>query len=131
MYVRFVLKQSNVDTGVHQGFFDAAYSLSRREDVPQFVADYGLSLIDWFEVHLLTPTRFNRSSAKGAYRRATKGISWFKPQAKEHIRKGFELAAFLNDHGYGVHVLTCARAGYVVYEDDHQIVAEPFRDTHA
>ncbi|HTV69742.1 MAG TPA: hypothetical protein VMF90_14505 [Rhizobiaceae bacterium] len=56
-------------------------------------------------------------------------MSWFKPTAQEHIEKAFELTTILQQHGYIVEVLRTSRPGYVVYEDAHQIVAEPFFDT--
>lgn len=34
----------------------------------------------------------------------------------------------LENHGVAVRMLKADRVGYVVYEDDYQIVAEPFSD---
>ena len=39
-----------------------------------------------------------------------------------------ELAAILEENGYAVSQITSKRPGYVVFEDDRQVVAEPFRD---
>lgn len=36
------------------------------------------------------------------------------------------MAALLGDYGVFVQVLKTSRPGYVVYEDEFQIVAEPF-----
>jgi hypothetical protein len=36
----------------------------------------------------------------------------------------------LEAHGHPVKMLREARVGYVIYEDDFQVVAEPFSDTH-
>ena len=36
------------------------------------------------------------------------------------------MAALLEDYGIFIQVLKVSRPGYVVYEDEHQIVAEPF-----
>jgi hypothetical protein len=38
------------------------------------------------------------------------------------------MAEILVRHGIGVEVLKAERVGYVVYEDEFQIVAEPFAD---
>jgi hypothetical protein len=40
-----------------------------------------------------------------------------------------ELVAVLENHGVPVHILKTTRPGYVVYEDEFQVVSEPFRDT--
>ncbi len=39
------------------------------------------------------------------------------------------LAEILREHGYTVSRITEHRVGYIVYEDEHQVVAEPFADT--
>ena len=41
------------------------------------------------------------------------------------------MAAILGEHGIVVETLETERPGYVVYEDDVQVVAEPFSDTGA
>ncbi len=48
----------------------------------------------WFSENLDRPDRFSNSSSKGYYRRSTKGLSWFKASAKEHIRKPSNLSLF-------------------------------------
>jgi hypothetical protein len=40
-----------------------------------------------------------------------------------------EVAHILAAHGIIVDVLRTERPGYVVYEDSHQVAAEPFRET--
>ena len=83
----------------------------------------------WFAYNLALPDRFCKSSAKGRYWRETKGLSWFKPDAHDHVGKAFELKALLDESGFGIDVLKECRIGYIVYEDACQIVAEPFSDT--
>jgi len=39
-----------------------------------------------------------------------------------------EMTWILHEHGVNVHMVKAQRVGYVVYEDDHQVVAEPFAD---
>lgn len=41
------------------------------------------------------------------------------------------MAAILEEYGVPTRTLTTERPGYVVYEDDFQVVAEPFRGEHA
>jgi len=40
-----------------------------------------------------------------------------------------EIIRLLESHGISVRMIKTDRPGYVVYEDDHQIVAEPFADS--
>jgi|KBSMisStandDraft_5_1062788.scaffolds.fasta_scaffold1138098_2 hypothetical protein len=49
--------------------------------------------------------------------------------AVEHVAKMHALRAILEKSGYQISQMTTDRPGYVVFEDDHQVVAEPFRGT--
>ena len=83
----------------------------------------------WLDANLPKPSRFNRSTSKGAYRRETAGLSWLKDTAHEAIAHMRTIAKSLSATGQPVTMLTTDRPGYVVYEDELQIVAEPFADT--
>ena len=85
------------------------------------------ALLSWFNANLAIPERFNTSKSKGYYRRNATGISWLKPTAVEHLEKMREIVAILERNDVRVSQITTDRPGYVVFEDDHQIVAEPFR----
>lgn len=125
--IRFALMRPHPDTGVEEGIFGTAYAL--RDRVSAVGSDRQVidKLLGWFEANLAKPERFNRSTSKGYYRRNTKGVSWLKPSATEHIAKMRELSEVLSRNGYLVSQITSDRPGYVVFEDDYQIVAEPFR----
>ena len=45
------------------------------------------------------------------------------------LAKSHELMALLTQHGYVFQTLRSDRIGYILYQDAHQIVAEPFSDT--
>ncbi len=45
------------------------------------------------------------------------------------IRRFWNLAGVLKELDYEVRILKTARPGYVLYEDDDQVGAIPFRDT--
>ena len=131
MYVRFVLGRKNSESGVRDGVFGAAYELVEEGGLPHYQADEISDLLAWFRENLDTPERFNRTKSKGYYHRAGKGISWFKPQATAHITMMRRLIAVLEERGHGVEMLKTRNPGYVVYEDEHQVVAEPFNDTRS
>ena len=81
---------------------------------------------DWFKQSLPVPDRMSRSKRPHAHRVA---LSWYKDSAAEHIRRMRTLAGLLGAHGYTVEMLRTNRLGFIVYEDDTQIAAEPFADT--
>ncbi|MEO1159074.1 MAG: hypothetical protein AAFW74_01300 [Pseudomonadota bacterium] len=128
MYLRFVIQSKHPHTGVEEGLFRPAYALRRSGKLPQYEYAELDKLLKWFGENLQVPTRFNRTKSKGYYRRNSRGISWLKPTSLQCISKMRALAVIMSWHGYHTTMIKTARPGYVVYEDDHQIVAEPFSD---
>jgi hypothetical protein len=86
-------------------------------------------LLVWFGKNLATPQRFNRSKSKGFYRRATRGTAWFKDSAADCLSRMHQMRGILEKYDHPVRMLTETRVGYVLYEDEFQVVAEPFSDT--
>lgn len=78
--------------------------------------------------NLKRPTRFTASKAP-FYRKKNRAICWFKDSATEHLTRIRELVRVLEGHGVPVRTVKAKRVGYVVYEDQYQIVAQPFADT--
>ncbi len=128
-YIRFTLQHVDSDTAVEQGPFETAYTLRDNGSLPEYDYERLSDILLWFEKNLKSPKRFNKSTSKGYSRRATKGISWFKPTSHSHVNKIRELLATLAEYGYTYNQIHTSRPGYIVYEDEHQIVAEPFSDT--
>jgi len=126
MYIRFVIQKKDEDSGQRQGIFQAVGDL---EDdgvlLPHERTAYH-ELFEWFNRNLKTPRRFTISSKPHAKKVA---ISWFKDSANEAISNMFVLAQILEAHGIAVEVIRTDRPGYIVYEDEHQVTAEPFSDT--
>ena len=113
--------------GVEEGVFGAAYELRDGTLISASDRQSLEDLLAWFKANLAIPARFNSSKSKGYYRRRTAGRSWLKPTAGEHIVKMRALIVILENNGYQVSQIITDRPGYVVFEDDHQVVAEPFR----
>lgn len=128
MYLRFVLPGKHPDTGFADGVFEAAYTLRREGELLDHEWIELDELLCWFGEHLSIPTRFHRSKSKGRRDRITKGVSWFKSTATQHLARMHRMAAILEDHGHHVTMIKTARPGYIVYEDANQVVAEPFDD---
>jgi hypothetical protein len=129
MFIRFVLARRHPDSGVEDGTFSLAYELKDSPHVEAADRNQLTETLAWFEKHLKTPTRFNRTKSKGFYRRNTRGIAWFKDTATEHLARMRQIKGVLENYGHSVVMLSEARVGYVTYEDTVQVVAEPFSDT--
>ena len=127
--MRFVVARKHPHSGVADGIFGPAKRLWRSERAVRADDDRLGDLLHWFSEHLPHPTRANRSRSKGAWRRNPRGISWLKDSATVHLRKLRALAAILAKYGYRVEMIWEDRVGYIVYEDEFQVLAEPFADT--
>lgn len=128
MYLRFVAQAIDEDSLVRRGVLITAGTL--RDDSATAQADREAlgTLLSWFDSNLKRPARFSRTKSKGHYRRRAAGISWFKDTAYTHIEKMRALSEVLARYGHSVTMLKESRPGYLIYEDEFQIVAEPFAD---
>lgn len=124
MYLRFVSSEIDWESGVEAGIFTAAFRLRDGGSLPDYEYERLVALLGWFDEHLRRPARFSRS-----WRGARRAICWFRPTAGRHLSKAHEMASLLRDHDVPIRMTKTARVGYVVYEDEHQVVAEPFADT--
>src|SRR5713226_7865118 len=129
MFLRFVTPELHEDSQQELGVFQAAGKLRDGG----MLSDYEKALLqeirDWFNINLEKPTRFT-SAKPPYYRKRQNGISWFKDSAHQHIGKMREIAFLLEHHHIPVRMLKTSRPGYVVYEDEFQIVAVPFADSN-
>ena len=130
MYLRFVVSDIDEDSGRELGVFHAVGNLRRDGKLQPYEEKQHDLIRQWFNEHLERPTRFTASKSP-YYRKSPKAISWFKDSASEHITRVRELVEILHHHGISVEMLKTNRVGYIVYEDEYQIVAEPFeRETY-
>jgi hypothetical protein len=60
------------------------------------------ALLEWFGRNLPAPERFTRSKSKGYYRRATRGIAWFKDTSTECLAKMHRVKHILESYGHDV-----------------------------
>jgi hypothetical protein len=128
MFVRYVSLSKGTESHCLRGVFHAALSLEDRGQLNEDAVSQLEELWRWFNLQLPVPYRFSRSRRRHAHSNA---ICWFKPNATDHIGKVRELASLLEQHGIATRRLRTQRPGYIVYEDQYQIAAVPFRDTNA
>lgn len=126
--LRFVVAEVHPDSLRPSGPFQILRRLERSGSLSSSEEEQLHALRAWFNAHLERPGRFSNSARP--HRRAV-AISWFKPNAREHIAKMRELAVLLQAHGYSVAQVQTSRPGYVVYEDEFQVTAIPFSDGSA
>jgi len=119
-YVRFVIGRRDEDSHVEQGIFQAAVLALEWQNITGSDADKLSELRAWFSENLEKPTSFGRDKLR-------LGICWFKTGATEHISRIWEMVNILERNGIYVKKIRTDKPGYVIYEDEWQLVAEPFR----
>jgi hypothetical protein len=128
MLIRFVVSELDPTSGRRQGLFQAAERLRESDDLEPGDRDQLERLGVWFNENLEKPLRLAMSPRP---HRKAQAISWFKDSARAHIAKMRELEEVLGRYGAAVQFIKTSRVGYVVYEDQFQVVACPFGDTPA
>lgn len=58
----------------------------------------------------------------------SQAICWFKDSAYEHLVKAREMVALLENNDVYIRTVKSEKSGYVLYEDDAQVFAQPFAD---
>lgn len=119
-YIRFVVGRKDEDSHVEQGIFQAAERALEWKNITGPDADELNELRMWFSKNLEKPTSFGRG-------KHSLGICWFKADSIEHISRIWEMVHILERNGIYVKEIRTDKPGYVVYEDESQLVAEPFR----
>jgi hypothetical protein len=119
-YIRFVVGRKDEDSHVEHGIFQAAARALECQSITGSDADELNELRQWFSENLEKPTSFGRDGR-------SLGICWFKTGSAEHISRIWEMAHILERHGIYVKKIRTDKPGYVTYEDQWQLVAEPFR----
>jgi len=127
MYLRFVVAQLDEDSERALGVFHAVRYLRDEGKLHPFEEEQHDMVRGWFNENLARATRVTAAKTP-CYRNRNRALSWFKDTAVEHLDYVRELVAILDNHGVPVRTLKAKRVGYVVYEDEYQVVAEPFAD---
>ncbi len=121
-YVRFVCFQTVGRQRSRLGLFKAIDEAVESEHAESWAIAEARSQASWFNANLAIPKAFSTGGHKGF---GQPGLSWFKPNAEEHIRRMHSLKRALEACGVHVEVLTTREPGLIVWQDKHQIVAEP------
>lgn len=119
-YIRFVIGRNDEDSHVEQGVFQAAAQALEWQSITGSEADELNELRTWFNENLEKPTSFGRDKLR-------LGICWFKTDATEHVSRVWAMVRILERNGIYVKKIRTDKPGYLIYEDEWQLVAEPFR----
>jgi hypothetical protein len=128
VYIRFITGEIHAESLREVGVFQAAYRLRDKGHLPDHEKTRLHDLLEWFDANLKEPSKFTNSKPP-YYRKKKKAISWFKDTATEHVAKLREILAILDNHDVHFKMIKTDRPGYIVYEDELQVVAEPFSDS--
>jgi len=123
MFIRFISGAIHERAHVAAGLFCAAGELRRSEGLPDYEFDALTELKDWFKDHLDSP--FDHLPRDRRYEQA---VCWFKPTAREHLERAWDLIAILERNDVLIWTIKSRRTGYVFYEDDFQVFARPYDD---
>jgi hypothetical protein len=128
VFIRFVIDDLDRGSGKRQGLFHAAEWLRESPALAPDAREQLERIGAWFDQNLKRPARLAMSRRP---HRKPQALSWFKDTATAHLAKMREFQNALESCGQAVEVIKTRRVGYVVYWDEFQVVACPFRDTPA
>ena len=123
MYFRFIAADPDREPNRPEGVFAAAYDVLDRGVAPEYLRREIRFTLDWFVRELPIPPRFARRRRPHA---PDTGLCWFRTTSVDCVRQVRHLAFLVEECGIPVREVRTTSPGYVIYEDDHQIVAEPF-----
>jgi hypothetical protein len=121
-YIRFVCYQLVASRRQRLGLFQALSEAREFPLAPPWALSAIGELYGWFKGNLAVPDQFSRGGSKVG---KDHGLSWFKPAATEHVRQMHQLKVALEACGVYVDILTTRDPGVIVWQDKHQVVAEP------
>ena len=126
-YLRFVTTRRHRDSGASEGLFAAAYDLRRAGAFAVHEALWFQQTVGWFERHVKAPKRVDLDLPYWS-KQEDRVVWWWHAEAATPIRHMRHLATMLREHGVVVRVLRSAKPRLIVYDDDVQVGAIPFRD---
>ena len=127
MYLRFKTQFINEDDKPNNGIFQAMrfmreHSLTHDEDEAMLK-----ELTEWFDHNLTEPNWYTNEKRKYGVR--AKAICWFIDSATVYIQKVHELIIILEKYDLIVERVTTKHPGTIVYKDEFQIAAIPFKSS--
>jgi hypothetical protein len=123
MFLRFIVSERHARSHREMGIFSALYALEDRGELRAGEIEWFRESELWLNKNLRRPSRLAWSTRPNAPERA---LSWFRDTAVEHVSRVRALCELLEHKGIAVTELRTEKPGYVVYQDEFQVVAMPF-----
>ena len=121
MFIRFFSGEIDEDSHVAAGLFSAACDLWETVELPDCELYPLIEVRDWFNAHLKSPFDYLPQ-----HPRYDQSICWFKATAREHLARAWELVTILERNGVFIWTVKSESPGYVHYEDEVQVFAQPY-----
>lgn len=122
MYLRFITEFKNEQNELETGVFQAMGYLLHSVDMFQYDKQRLEEIRAWFNRNLEKPKRFNKHSNKN---KSDIAISWFKDSAVYHITSMYDMVPIFDNYGIQIELIKRENPGYIIYEDDYQVVTIP------
>ncbi len=119
--MRFILPFTHWRTNRATGIFHGVSQLYDEGRSAEGDAAWLWEEMDWFNRNLKAPQTVTEPRA----------VFWFHPRAGEALTRIWTFVHLAERNGVPVNVYRTRRPGVVVYSDEHQIAAVPWRDTFA
>ena len=123
MFIRFISGEIDEYSHAPAGLFSAALDLLWSDELPDYEFETLKEAKEWFDRYMASP--FDYLDYNPRYDPA---ICWFKSTAHEHLGRAWELVEILERNNILIWTIRSPRAGYIHYEDDVQVFAQPYGD---
>ena len=120
MYLRFVTLTPDEESRKKQGLFFSVQRLLDDGEFDRYEIEAVKQILNWFNDKMKVPPLLKRDGNNRC-------IAWFKPEAEQAIKLMWEMYYLLQAKGIPVEVLKDDDVGEIHYEDDWQVIAQPYR----
>ena len=124
MFIRFVSAEIDDDSHLSVGLFCTVSKLLDEVVLPDYEYMALIEPLRWFGLHLKVPFDYRLEPAS----LAEQALCWFRSTAHEHICRAWEIVAILEERDIFMRTVKCHKTGYILYEDEAQVLAYPFAD---
>jgi hypothetical protein len=120
MFIRFVVGLDDENHRSLTGLITEARLLRDRGRLDQLQVSWLEETYAWLNANVPVPPFKSNKWPRDA-------VTWFKDDAGEPIKRMWEIASLLKQHGIPVRMLRSANPGKLLYEDSCQILVEEWR----
>lgn len=121
MFIRFVVGLDDEGHRSLTGLVTEARLLRDAGSLDELQISWLEDTYAWFNANLPVPPFKSRKLPRDA-------VAWFKDDANEPIKRMWDIASLLKQHGVPVRMLRSANPSNILYEDAFQIVVEEWKE---